>query len=144
MVSLNEHIKCSLFIIFFFKIFQCTLFKKKSFKINFFFFFLYFPFGKWILSITKIKSMHENFFIVNFFFFFQNFFLSFWIFINYSLNIFLQMWISCERKWYNHGLKVCKKEENLALEFMEVDHSKLTAVGFSHYIPSLGLDNLTI
>lgn len=54
------------------------------------------------------------------------------------------MWTSCERKWYNHGLKVCKKEENLALEFMEVDHSKLTAVGFSHYIPSLGLDNLTI
>lgn len=41
-------------------------------------------------------------------------------------------------------LEVCKKKENLALEFMEVDHSKLTAVGFSHYIPSLGLDNLTI
>lgn len=61
-----------------------------------------------------------------------------------TLNIFLQMWTSCERKWYNHGLEVCKKKENLALEFMEVDHSKLTAVGFSHYIPSLGLDNLTI
>lgn len=54
------------------------------------------------------------------------------------------MWTSGERKWYNYGLEVCKKKENLALEFMEVDHSKLTAVGFSHYIPSLGLDNLTI
>lgn len=126
------------------KFFSALYLKKNLLKLIFFFFFLYFPFGKWILSITKIKSMHENFFIVNFFFFFQNFFLSFWIFINYSLNIFLQMWTSCERKWYNHGLEVCKKKENLALEFMEVDHSKLTAVGFSHYIPSLGLDNLTI
>lgn len=126
------------------KFFSALYLKKNLLKLIFFFFFLYFPFGKWILSITKIKSMHETFFIVNFFFFFQNFFLSFWIFINYSLNIFLQMWTSCERKWYNHGLEVCKKKENLALEFMEVDHSKLTAVGFSHYIPSLGLDNLTI
>lgn len=124
------------------KFFSALYLKKNLLKLIFFF--LYFPFGKWILSITKIKSMHENFFIVNFFFFFQNFFLSFWIFINYSLNIFLQMWTSCERKWYNHGLEVCKKKENLALDFMEVDHSKLTAVGFSHYIPSLGLDNLTI
>lgn len=124
------------------KFFSALYLKKNLLKLIFFF--LYFPFGKWILSITKIKSMHENFFIVNFIFFFQNFFLSFWIFINYSLNIFLQMWTSCERKWYNHGLEVFKKKENLALDFMEVDHSKLTAVGFSHYIPSLGLDNLTI
>lgn len=52
------------------------------------------------------------------------------------------MWISCERKWYNYGFKVCKKEENLVFEFMEVDYSKLIVVGFSYYIFLLGFDNL--
>lgn len=125
------------------KFFSALYLKKNLLKSIFFIFFLYFPFGKWILSITKIKSMHENFLLSISFSSFKIFFYHFG-YLLITLNIFLQMWTSCERKWYNHGLEVCKKKENLALEFMEVDHSKLTAVGFSHYIPSLGLDNLTI
>lgn len=66
----------------------------------------------------------------------------------YSLITLLISSFKCELAVSENGiimdLEVCKKKENLALEFMEVDHSKLTAVGFSHYIPSLGLDNLTI
>lgn len=128
---------------FFSSKFFSALYLKKNLLKLIFFFFLYFPFGKWILSITKIKSMHEIFLLSISFSSFKIFFYHFG-YLLITLNIFLQMWTSCERKWYNHGLEVCKKKENLALEFMEVDHSKLTAVGFSHYIPSLGLDNLTI
>lgn len=128
---------------FFSSKFFSALYLKKNLLKLIFFFFLYFPFGKWILSITKIKSMHEIFLLSISFSSFKIFFYHFG-YLLITLNIFLQMWTSCERKWYNHGLEVCKKKENLALEFMEVDHSKLTAVGFSHYILSLGLDNLTI